>query len=380
MTAPAIAQAPAASAAPAEVAAPVIEQVADETPQAPETVRDKIDRLAKKVTPESQGLAPREDDPNAAPADALLGGPTDTVPPPTVAPESIVRELTIEDPDGTVELRSRAEDGRFEPLDTSKKYELRIKDKETGETKVYNKELPDILRLAKDGIAMQKSRDELSYYRQNVPKWTQSDTQLRQELEGHKALALALLTEDEPSVVARREAYRAQFTPEAENQRLRQQLSQLTSQANTPIVQQPQRVDTTPHVQALASRIGQTVAEVEGLVGKERAAGKIALDLSQFYVNGQIPVERFPQLEQYVNGPFKQWAQAEAAKATQDQTAAQTALAEAKRTQQAAQQAARTVGTATRPSPVSPNQNAAPKPIRSKEDAISRIISRPIGA
>jgi hypothetical protein len=273
-------------------------------------------------------------------------------------------------------------------MDQSKTYELSIRDKVTGETKVYNKTLPDLMRMAKDGIAMQKSRDELTYYREQVPAWQQTHETIKQEAESFKALAMELLTADEGTVIARRQAYAAELTPEKELARLRAQIQagQVSQTVPAP-AQQPAQPQINPQVQqqqaALAQRIGPAIQNAESVVGPEAAAGKLVRDLAPLMVNGVVPVERFAEVEAYVNGPYREWVTAQGAAKQTASTQAAKELEAAKAERQRAQLSARTAGTATRPTGVL--SNAAPAPVskpqaRGVNDVINNIVRRPIAA
>ena len=258
-------------------------------------------------------------------------------------PSPLVIAITADEPEGEVVLRARDPNtGQWSEMDQSRTYELSIRDKETGETRVYNKTLPDLMRMAKDGVAMQKSKDELTYYRQQVPEWQTQFTAVRSEAESLRALAIELLTAPDEIVVARREAYAAEQTPEKQIARREAELAARERQilAHQAAAQQQQ---------ALAQRIGPIVQEIESLVGREAAAGKLSLEMAPLMVNGRIPPERFPQLEAFVHGPYRAWAQAEAAKRGTAQSEVQRQLEAVNRTRQAAQQAANAAAAATRP-------------------------------
>lgn len=331
-----------------------------------------IDRITRSVTPEALA-EPLADAPTPA-----AETPAATTPDPT-APPALVSEIKSDEPEGEVVLRARdPKTGQFSDMDQSRTYELSIRDKQTGETRVYNKTLPDLMRMAKDGIAMQKSRDELTYYRQAVPEWQQTHSTLQQENEGLRALATELLSGDEALVIQRRNEYAAEHTPDkvlarrqaqldAREQSLREEAQRRTSAA------QQERFAQT--IQTVGARIAPIVQEVESLVGPEAAAGKLMRDTLALQVNGQIPPERFQQLEQYIQGPYREWAQAEAAKRSSLDTKRQHELAEAERVRREAQLNANRTGVATRPIGGSVGSTVPAKPAaRGMQDVVNNII------
>lgn len=399
MTAPVI---PTAAPATPTVPAPVAPAIAPETaavvapptetvePNVPGGLSGMIDKITHNVTAESlneptEPLGGAEAPVVEGAVAPLVEAPADGTPP------VMVSAITADEPEGEVVLRARdPKTGQFSDMDQTRTYELSIRDKQTGETKVYNKTLPDLMRLAKDGVAMQKSHGELKYYRENLPAWQETHQQTEQRAQSLEALALELLTADEATVIARREAYASEQTPEKQLARRQAELDAREAR----LTQDTQRRQQTARQQqvmqqatALASSVGPIVDEARSLVGAEAAAGKLALDTAHLMVNGQIPPERFPQFKAYVEGPYRAWAQGEAAKRStvqQLQTQTQAELEAAQRTRQQAQLAARSVGSATRPTGGMASNAPAPqgKP-KNMNDAIARIVSgngRPIAA
>ncbi len=383
MTAPNVTSniAPAAAPAPVAVveqqpsAAPVVEQAPAKADE-PSGVHGVIDRLSRKVSPEALAEPLVE-----APA-AALNTPTNadgTVATPAAdAPVVMVAEIKSDEPEGEVVLRARdPKTGQFSDMDQTRTYELSIKDKATGETRVYNKTLPDLMRMAKDGIAGNRARDELTYYRTKTPEWQQSHTQMSQEVEGLRALTMELLTAPEDQVVARREAYLAEQSPEKQLARLKAQ-----NQAEETRRQlAAQNSEAGRHAMALAQNVGPVVDEVKALVGPEAAAGKLAMDTASLMVNGRIPPERFPQLKAYIEGPYRAWAKAEAAKRSAGEAEVAKQREATLETQRRAQLAAQNVGSATRPTGAM-NGSVQPAPGKPKNvnEAMDRIIHRPLAA
>lgn len=392
MTAPAIAQAPV-------VQAPVVPVVVEQTPVAPvvpveqaPVVEDApiglqamMDKVIRRPVPSDEPT-----DPNAPPVVPVEGAPVvdPNAPPVEATPVVMVSEIKEDDGDGEIVLRARdPKTGQFSEMDQTRTYELSRRDKATGEVRVYNKTLPEVLRLANDGLGMQKARDELSHYRQHVPQWQQAHANQQQEIDGLRAIALELLTADEGVVIDRRNAYLAEQAPEKILARRQQDLDARESrlrQDETRRQQAAQQQEIGQHAQALASRIGSVVQDVVGLVGQEAAAGKIALETASMMTNGRIPPERFRELEQYVQGPYLAWAKSEAAKRTTATTTAADLERQRQQTldiQRKAQLAAQQAGAASRPMGGMGGgaQPAAKKPV-GVQATIDAIVRRPLAA
>lgn len=290
-------------------------------------------------------------------------------------PPATTLEIVATDESGEMVLRARdPKTGQFSEMDQTRTYELALKDKATGETKLYQKSLPELMRLAKDGISTQKfqnevrqSHDELTYYRSNVPQWQAERETVQQELEGYKSLALELLTASEDQVVNRRETYASQNTPEHKLARVQAEMDAM----RTKLASDQQSYQVRQQADTALARIRPAITDVETLVGVDAAAGKLARGTAHLLQNGQIPPNRFPELIAYVEGPYRQWANEEANR-QKGLTAEAAKLAEAARLAQAtAQKAVNNTGRTLAPvgSAGSPSR-AAPKDVN---DAIERI-------
>jgi len=408
MTAPAIpAPAPTAPVAPAVVQAPVTPVAQPVTPAAEstqegETFADRIARIGRKVTPDAKAFADQPASQETHPAsqgsvlDAAIGqaaqsaeavpaapvaDPTASVDPGAPTAPSMVPSIEINDPDGQMVMRARdPKTGQFSEMDQSRLYEMSLKDPATGEERIYQKSLPDLMRMAKRGVRMQQAEPELAHYRENVPKWQAQHQTLTQQVQTESArakqyesLAIELLTAPPEVVDQRREAYAQEFTPERENQRLREQLARANNRPAPPPAQ-PQAPQADPQVQQMTAAFGQRTApvlqEVETLVGREAAVGQMALFTLPLLVNGQLPPNRLSEVEAYINGPYREWAKSVAAGKT---TAAQE-LEAARVVQQRAQQAANTIGSAARPTGGMASNAPVPQaPARNREELIQRI-------
>lgn len=415
MTAPAIAApantAPQASPAPTgqeSAVTPITEAPKRSLPQSDtgESFADRIARIGRKASPGQEAYASQPAAQESHPAsqgsvldrqpEAVVTPPSDSPAPTgdsvatvegqaTATPPALVPKIDLDDADATMAMRARDPNtGQFSEMDQSRIYELSIKDKQTGEERIYQKTLPDLMRLAKQGVHMQRAAGELNHYRQEFPKVQEQFTRMTGELTAAQTkaqqleqLAVELLTAPAELVDQRRYAYAQQFTPEAENERLRQALRerQNTPAFNAPPAAQPQvQPQQDPQIQQLVGafkqRIAPILAEVESTVGREQAVGQMALFTLPLLVGGQIPPHRLGEVEAYIQGPYREWAKSVAASRT---TAAQE-LATARQVQARAQAAANNVGSATRPvGGVASNAPVAQPPARNREDLINRI-------
>lgn len=364
-------------AAPVVPVAPVVAPVTPTpaVPSTPETstVSAMIQKIAQKVVPDP--VKPSE-----------TAGPTDTVPPITQAPttEPVADATPTEPPIGSaptgevtvdngevVMTAERNADGTFKTqIDPTQKFDIRIKDKDTGETKVYSKTVPEMLRMAADGVWGQKVRDEVKYYRENVSSWQQSHATLKADLDAQMALNRELLSAPDETVIARRTEFQQAMSPENQLARLNAQLrAQAEAQQQTQAQQQEAQQANT----FIQSQLGSDLKTAEGLVGEERVAEKLALVTATMLVNGRVPPQRWGDLKAYVAGPLQEWAKTEAAR-----TGTAAAQAEQlRRTQVAAQVAVQSAGAAIRPvGGAGPDVAPVTKP-KNYQDAIDRIINKP---
>jgi hypothetical protein len=366
-------------------------------------VKETFDQRVKKIANSNKGT------PNKSPAEqseariqaAKTGQPAPSTTP-SVTPEiaatpgeplpPTVMELKAESPDGDVVLRSRNEKGEFAAMDRTKKFELSVRDKQTGETKVYEKDLDGLMRLAKDGIATQRFQDEvkrsageLEHYRKNLPTWQQEYADMKKQAETvgtsakeFQALAMQLLTADENTVVQLRNQYAAEMSPE----KLRARDMEGITQERKRLEQERQTIAFERQRDTVRSAIGPVISQVEQMVGQEMATGKLMRDTLHLMENGIIPPKHLPQLIDYVNGPYKQWAESvkasQTTQSTQTQTQDTAKEAELLRQRQESQRLANLAGSAIRPVGQS-GPDVAPKvPAKNAQDMIDRIIrSRP---
>lgn len=335
--------------APPEVAAPVTAPV--ETPA-------EIAAAAPEVTPASE--TPVE----AAPAEPEATG-----------------ELSLDDGDLTLRAQ-RNGDGTFKnKLDPNEKLDLEmVVNKQTGERRKYSKTLPEIVRLAKDGIAMQQARGELENYRANVPQLQQHAETLEQQLQAQIALNTELLSADDAIVAARRQQYAQEMSPEKRLARMeRERAEERTTREQTERQTRHQQVANS----FIGSRIAPELAKAEAVLGVETVTGKVML-LTQDLIgpNGVIPPAHWPEMERRisaVDGPFQAWLTAETAKRSQSNSEIERQKAALKERQQRAQQVVNDTGRTIAPigRAAADTPPAQPKPTNTRE-AISRMINRPL--
>lgn len=391
MTAPVVTSAPAPAAAPAEGASPVSPTftpvVGNDTPG----LNAMIERVSRKA-PVLESAPPEA----PAAGDVPVGG-LETVqapdPAPTAEPTATVEpsgEVVVDD--GEVQLRAeRNPDGTFKgKIDPSQKFDITMKDPESGETRTYSKTLPEVLRMARDGVWGQKVKDEVQYYRTNVPEWeknfsqlkeqhqsvTSQLSQLQEQLEAQMALNRELLTAPDELVIQRREQFAHEQSPE---QRLAKLEAQLRQEAEARAVSAKQQEQARQAESFIQTRLAPVITDAEQALGgtdfaRRAVAGQIAIETQPLLVNGQLPPEVWPKVEAYLRGPFQQWVKQAAAslKPSVDPEAVRKAQAVAQAAVNSAGQLLRPVGT---PSASTAKPTTPPKNVN---DAMSRIINRPL--
>ncbi len=317
------------------------------------------------------------------------------------APTESTSELSIDN--GEVVLSSqRNGDGTFKTkLDPNEKVDLVIKsiiDKETGKPKVYSKSLPELARLAKDGITLQPINQQLTtelqaiqpeveYYRTNVPKWQQETTTLQEQLDAQKALNRELLEAEDDIVIQRREQYRAEMTPEKQLQRERAERAaeKAAHEAERTKTQAQKRREQHEVVAKsfVGSRIAPALAAAEATgLSKYTVTGLVTEITSDLVVNGVIPPAAWPEMERRINdpnGPFQKEVKAEAAKRTQESDSVKAAREAAEAAQKKAQTVVNTDGRLMAPIGRAGPDSASPQPpAKNSKEVLDRIIHRPL--
>lgn len=318
-------------------------------------------------------------------------------------PNAPVSELSIDN--GEVTLASqRNPDGTFKTkLDPNEKVDLVIKsivDPETGKPKVYSKSLPELARLAKDGITLQPINQKLSadlatiqpeveYYRTNVPTWQKEATSLKEQLDAQMALNRELLSAEDEIVIQRREQYRAEMSPEKQLERL--QAERAAEQAERQKSEQQRQADArrAQHETIAKSFVGSRIApalaaaEAAGL-SKYTVAGLVTTITSDLMQNGVIPPAAWPEMERRINapdGPFQAEVKAEAARRTQETETVKAAREAAEAAQRKAQTVVNADGRLMAPIGRAGADSAPqlPKP-KNVQEVKDRLINRPLPA
>lgn len=330
-------------------------------------------------------------DPAAPPASDASATPTAAPDAPAdvaidAAPVEPTGEIAI-DEEGITLRSERNADGTYKSkLDPTQKMDLEFKDKESGEIRKYSKTLPEVLRLAKDGMVLnqkwQEAKPEIEYYRNNVPKWQESAkqsesrlTDLQSQFEDMRALNLELLTAPDDLVIQHREHYARENSPTKVAER---QLAELRDQQAS-LAQEQRQARAQSFIHA---RLSHHIASAESVLGVDLVTGMIARATQPLLDrNGQLPPERWHELEQYVTGPLQQAATAkksEQVKATADAASRDAAVKRAQaNAQQAVNDSTRTAVPVGRAAP--DGAPASPKP-KNVQDAIRAINNRPLPA
>ncbi len=312
-----------------------------------------------------------------------------------------VSEISIDD--GEVTLASqRNPDGTYKTkLDPNEKVDLVIKsiiDKETGKPKVYSKSLPELARLAKDGITLQQTvqqvqgelkavQPEVEYYRTNLPQWKQDAESLAQRLADMEALNRTLLSADDEVVIQHREAYKQEMSPEKQLERMKAERAAEVEQRQKSEQQQAAKARQ-EQIQKIAtsfveSRIAPSLkaAETAGL-SKHTVTGLVTNITSDLMVNGVIPPANWPEMERRItapDGPFQTEVRSEAARRTTESDSVKAAREAAERTQRQAQAVVNADGRLMAPIGRA-GPDSAPKlpPAKNSKEVLDRIIHRPL--
>lgn len=281
----------------------------------------------------------------------------------------------------------RNADGTFKTkIDPTQKFDITIKDAQTGKTTTYSKTVPELLRMAVDGVAANRQKDELAYYRTNIEGWqtthktmTANLAKVQADLDAQMELNRELLTAPDDQVVARRQEYAQQMSPEKQLARLQAELAAERA-AKTKGEEERRTLET---VSTFSNqRLVPHLAAAEAKIGPELVKMKLALDLVPFQVNGRVPPERLQALEAHLAGPFMQWVEAKAKELTTPSPAVKAAEDAVRAANARAQQVVNDTGRQIAPvgSVAGRDPATAQKPPKNIHEAIDRIVSRPIGS
>ncbi len=345
--------------------------------------------------------------------DAPIGSapPVETapvVPPATdpAAPPAVVEptsELSIDD--GEVTLSSqRNPDGTFKTkLDPNEKVDLVIKtviDPLTGKPKVYSKSLPELARLAKDGITLQPLnqrlttelqtlKPEVEYYRTNVTAWKTANETLQTNLDAQMALNRELLSAPDDTVVARRQQYQAEMTPEKqlERERADRAAEKATQAQKEQTAKQAAQAEQRTRIATsfVQSRIAPSLAAAEAAGLSRHTVTGLVTNLTQdLMVNGTIPPANWPEMERRItapDGPFQTELKAEAARRSTESDTVKAAREAAAAAQRRAQAVVNTDGRLMAPIGRAGSDSAPslPKP-KTVQEVKDRLINRSLPA
>ena len=273
--------------------------------------------------------------------------------------------------EGHTRIVVRSADGKFTPA-PDVKLEFQVGDK------TYLKSPAELVRMARDGVAGQAYVQKAREYEQTLPVYQQQLQEMQQQLEYQAALNRELL-EDESAYYERRSQWQEMNSPEARLARYEQQrLQEAEAQrAQQEVAQRTQVVQAyyVREIQPVQSELLQSYPQVS----IETKLGRISMDTAALMQNGVIPPHRLPEYKAYLDGPFREWVQAEAARVEAVNRQRDAQLKQTIRQgQQKAQQVVQSVGRQLAPNgrPGADAPPPAPKP-RNREEAKMAIISRP---
>lgn len=309
-------------------------------------------------------------------------------------------ELLVDD--GEIALAAqRNADGTFKTkLDPTEKIDLVFKseiDPTTGKPKVYSKTLPEIARMAKESITLQRTQGELTkkiatiepevtYYRENVQGWKANTESLQTQLDAQMALNRELLSAPDDAVIARREQYRAEMTPEKQLERLQAERTAERAEAAKTVEQQQREARKAQHEKVatsfMSSRIAPALTAAEQIVSPEAVTGKVTMLTHDLVVNGVIPPASWPEMEARLTsptGPFQTWLKTESAKRTSESDTVRQAREAAEAEQRRAQAVVNETGRAIAPVGRVGTESAPAQPkATTVQGVIDRMVRRPL--
>lgn len=284
---------------------------------------------------------------------------------------------------GDTLFRIRDKDtGQWKPTPTDM-IEVAMRDPDTGEVRMYEKSVPDLVRMARDGVAREKTvskmMPEVKYYRDNVGKWQDTTTKLQTQLAAQMELNREMLSSEE-KYLERREQYAQEMAPDKRAERLQAQLDARTRADNETAAKQQLAAQVNGFYQ---TRIQPIVNDAMKVLPPEMIIGRINADTLPLMVNGVIPPQHWPQYEAYVRGPFAQWAKNEGAKWTQNAVARETSAKAADAAQKANQKTINDQARTMQPVGRVAQGTAAAEPVKlappkNKREALERLVSRPL--
>lgn len=264
----------------------------------------------------------------------------------------------------------RTADGKYAPA-PDVKLEFQV-----GE-KVYLKSPAELVRMARDGVAGQQFRTEVQQYREQVPQVLQQMESIKSELEAQRALNLEILN-DETAYLKRREEWDLLNSPQERLRRMEAQ-QQMEAQQRYAAQEAAQRQQVVlQYYQQEILPVQEDILTNYPQVSQEAKLGRISIDTAPLMQNGVIPPHRLPEYKAYLNGPFREWLYAEAAKVDQAIASRNAQLKQTiRRGQVQAQQVVQSVGKQLAPNGrAAPDAPPAPRKPRNREEAKAMIIGR----
>lgn len=247
-----------------------------------------------------------------------------------VVDESEKDVASVEDAPGAGKFRVRNAEGAFTEAPPVK-VEFQV-----GE-KVYTKGVPELVRMAIDGVAGQRAVAQARQFETEVIPRLQSEAQtqiaqMRADLEAQIELNAAILADESGETWAKNHEKFAQArSPEQVARRAQEEAN--AARAALAESQQTQYVQQI-HATQIKPVFDRVAAECPD-VSDHTKAGFVADLTKDLLVNGRIPPERFPELVNRMNGPYVQMARAEQARFTDSKVKLDAEVAKARAEAQA---------------------------------------------
>lgn len=319
-----------------------------------EAAPDAVDPTTPEGTPEvtTEGTPPAEEP--ASDAEALEADPAGEPP-----AEAVIGE-------GGNRVVVRTSDGKFATA-PNVKLEFVVGDK------TYLKTPAELVRMARDGVAGQQFAQEVKEYREQMPVVVERFKALEQELEAQRALNLELLG-DEQAYYSRKQQWDQLNSPEQRLARYEREREQELHTRRATEQEARQREVVLQYYTQEVKPVQDDLFTKYPQVALEAKMGRIALDTASMLVNGVIPPQRLPEYKAYLEGPFREWVQAESAKLETVQRQRQAQLDTQRRQAQATVQ---TVGRKLAPTgKAAPDVPPPPPKPRNREEAKRLILER----
>lgn len=299
--------------------------------------------------------------------------------PPEPKKDDVVDASADADAPGAGKFKVRAADGTFVDVPDVKV------DFQIGEKVYKGKGIPELVRMAYDGVAGQRAIAQARQYEQEtIPQlqqtFVQREAALQAEVDAQIALNAAILADATGETWAKHHEKFAQAqSPEAVAERAQQEAMTLR---NTIAEQQAQQYSANVYATQVRPALDRVAQECPD-VSDHTKAGIIADVTKDLLVNGRIPLERYPELVNRMNGPYAIAVRAEQARFAEARQKFEAEVVKAKADADAALRAAQARQNALvdgiKPVGGVPGSSQIQKPLpppRNKEEARERIINR----